>query len=194
MSRKCPRCGVKYTSKATHCVLCNIELPDNHIHADRKKILIFLIVGILVAAAAITLTLIFTGPKAVARKVISNYKKNDPDAVYETYPSFLIESDRIDQKMLKEDLERNVNDMSDYIFSYNIDKVEKPTTKEIKEFIRSFHVNGGAAFEEEKLQDIRIVWINYKGNITGIWPTRAVRFVIIKYDGKWCWWPETVNR
>lgn len=194
MAKICPQCGVKYKNSATKCIMCNTEFQDNHVSKNKKKILIFVIVGVILAAAVVTSILLFTGPKAKVRHIMDSYKRNDAEAVIATFPSFFMETDQINIDLYLTEIELNVRDMSDYIFSYNIEKAEKPSSQEREEFMENFRHYGGDNFDEDKLEDIRIVWINYKGNVPGIWPSRAVRFIMIKYEGKWCWWPATVNR
>lgn len=194
MAKICQQCGVKYKNSATQCVMCGTEFQDIHVGGKGKMIRIFGILGALLVVAMVVIMLLFTGPKAAARRVMEGYKRNDAEAVIACFPSFFMESDELNRDGWVKEIEYNVKDMSDYIFSYTIEKAEKPSSQDRERFMEDFHYFGGDAFDENKLQDVRVVWVIYKGNIPGVWPSRGARLVMIKYEGRWYWWPDTINR
>ena len=194
MSKVCKSCGVKHENSAKKCVACGAEFNDEHIYARKKKNLILAICGILFLASAIGFMFFSTGPKAAVRRIMNAHKLNDFDAVVAAMPDFLLESDKIDYNLFMLNTERTVEVFSQYIFSFNIDRAETPNSNEREELIETLKYFGENNFEESKVTDIKIVWVNYKGNVQGFWPSRGTRFLVFKYDGKWCWWPNNVNR
>ena len=87
-------------------------------------------------------------------------------------------------------MSKSVHRMSSYIFSYNSNKAVIPSEREQGELIQSFADFGGDKFDHSKLEEIKVVWVDFRGGETpGLWHIYHVRFVIIKYDGEWCWWP-----
>lgn len=194
MSKICSNCGVKYSNSAKKCIMCGTEFNDEHIYAKRKRFIILGIVGALLIGAVIALVVFSTGPKAAVRRVMESQKRNDPEATIAMFPSFFVESDLTDKEALLRDVSEMTEALSQYLFSYNIEKAADPTTKEVEEYMEVFRYFGGEDFREEDIEDIKIVWVNYKGNIPSFWPSHATRFVMIKYEGKWCWWPSNVGR
>jgi hypothetical protein len=58
----------------------------------------------------------------------------------------------------------------------------------------NFRYFGGNDFDESDIEGIKIIWVYYTGNVPAVWPMHATRFIVIKYQGHWCWWPETISR
>ena len=194
MAKVCRKCGVKHKNSATYCVMCGTEFYDAEgLKKRRIRRIIGIILGILALAAS--LLFIFTaGPKAAVRRILNGYKRNDPDAVIASYPDFLLESDKIDKDELILSTQINVKDMSDYIFMYKLGKAEDPSEREYEELMETFRYYAGEDFSDGDVQSIKIIWADYTGNVPAVWPSRAARFIVIKYQGRWYWWPETVNR
>ena len=49
-------------------------------------------------------------------------------------------------------------------------------------------------FDENKLGEIKMVWVNYRSDIYYFWPKHGTRFIVFQYDDNWYWWPDNVNR
>ncbi len=194
MSKMCPHCGVKYQNSATKCLICKIELPENHGHKKMKKLVFSGIIGIVLVGIAITLVSMLTGPKAAVRRIVEGFKQNDPQAIMAMLPDFVLESDKIDRRELELEMTTDSLTLSKYIFSYNIEEVKDPTSQECEKLMENFRYIAGEDFDDREIKDIKIIWVNYKGDIPGFWPSHATRFTMIKYQGRWYWWPETVNR
>ena len=194
MAKICKQCGVKYSNSATKCIMCGTEFEDNHVHAKRKELFILGIAIAALAAVIVVLILFFTGPKAAVRRIMDGYKRNDAAAIVVSIPRFLMESDYIDSQGFVQSLETNAKELSEYIVSYNIEKAETPNSQYREELMNDILYFAGDGFEESDIEDIKIIWVNYKGNVSGLMHSNATRFTMIKYNGNWYWWPDNVNR
>ena len=194
MAKICKQCGVKYSNSATKCVMCGTEFEDNQTYLQKKQYIRFGVILAVLAAVIVVLVLSFTGPKAAVRRIMANYKRNDVAAVVVAFPRFFMESDALDRQEFVEFIEENVKDLSEYLISYNIEKAETPTSQYRKELMDQILFFAGPGFDESDIEDIKIVWVNYKGNISGIMQSNASRFTMIKYKGDWYWWPDNINR
>lgn len=194
MSKVCQKCGVKHENSAKKCAMCGTEFNDSHIYKKRKKLIILAICGVILLAAATVLIIYSTGPKAAVRRIMNAHKQVDAETVISYYPDFLLESDKIDKEEFLTETEVTVQGFSRYLFSFNLEKAETPSERECEELIETFEYFGGENFDESELGEIKMVWVNYKGNIPGFWPSRGTRFIVFKYEGRWCWWPANVNR
>ena len=194
MSKICKNCGVKHENSAKKCAACGAEFNDEHIYAKKKKHFILAICGVFLLATGVGLIAYSTGPRAAVRRIMNAHKRNDFEAVVATFPDFLFESEHLDQNAFMLSTEGVVERFSQYIFSYNIDKAETPSANEREAYIETFRYFGGENFDESEVEDIKMVWVNYKGNIPGFWPSRGTRFIVFKYKGEWCWWPSNINR
>ena len=193
MAKICQLCGLKHGNNATKCVSCGTPLEDNGT-PSKKKILIPVILGIILAVVGVVILILSTGPKAQIRRIMESYKKNDAEAIIATFPDFFTNSEKINPQTLQTQVKVETKSLSEYIFSYNIDKVETPAAQERQQMMEDFRYFAGEDFDESDIQDIKIIWVNYKGNVPGIWPIHATRFIMIKYNGRWCCWPNNVNR
>ena len=194
MSKVCPNCGVKHENIAKKCVACGAEFNDEHIYAKKKKNLIIAICCALIFLTVTFLIVFTTGPKAEVRRIMNAHKRNDVEAVIDSMPDFLLESDILDYDLFILQTERTVESFSQYIFSFNIDNAKTPSANERQDLLETLEYFGGDNFDQAKVEDIKYVWVNYKGNVQGFWPSRGTRFLVFKYDGEWCWWPSNVNR
>lgn len=194
MAKICKNCGIKHENSAKKCAACGTPFNDEHIYAKKKKYLIIAICSVLLLAAAIGLIIFSTGPRAAVRRIMNAHKRNDFEAIVDTFPDFLLESEVLDSEEFLRSTEKVVGSFSQYIFSYNIEKAETPNSNERENYLELFSYFGGENFDESEVEDITIVWVNYKGNIPGFWPSQGTRFVVFKYKGEWCWWPSNINR
>lgn len=193
MSKICKNCGVRHENSAKKCIACGAEFGDEHIYAKKKKQVILAVCCILLLTIAIGLVMFFTGPKAAVRRIMNAHKRNDFEAVVEAMPDLLLESDKLDYDQFMLTTERTVEVFSQYIFSFNIEKAETPNANEREWLMDALRYFGEDSFDEAKVTDVKIVWVRYKGNVPGFWPSRGTRFLVFKYDGEWTWWPSNVN-
>lgn len=191
IAKCCEKCGVRHRNETLTCAICGTPFKDAaKKNFQRKMTVILTVVAVFVISLSTILIMRSIGPEALARDIMRSYKNNEPDALIETFPSFLTESENFDEKSYIKDMSKSVQRMSSYIFSYNSNKAVTPSEREQGELIQNFADFGGDRFDPSKLEEIKAVWVDFRGGETpGLWSTYHVRFVIIKYDGEWCWWP-----
>ncbi len=194
MAKICKQCGVKYSNSTTKCIMCGAEFEDTHVYKARKKYILLGILGALLLGGIVTLLLMFTGPKGAVRRLMAAQTKGDVDAVIAFYPDFLLETDKINWTEYRLGLERATESTAKYVFSYNIEKAETPNAQEREEMLEIFRYYAGDNFDESSITEMKIIWVNYKSNVQGFWPSHATRFFMFKYQGHWCWWPANVSR
>ena len=195
MAKVCKNCGVKYSNSATKCVMCGTEFDDVHIYTKRKKVVIFAIICAVLIAAVVAFTILSTGPKAEVWRIMNAHMRNDADAIIETFPPFLMESDKFDSGAFIVEVKATTRQMSEYIASFNVEKAETPNSMYREEFMEDVLYFANDDFDENDIEDIKIVWANYKGGkVYGTLHSRASRFTMVKYQGEWYWWPANINR
>lgn len=189
MSKICNQCQLKHTNGAVKCVNCGSELVFIKSSVIIKRTLIISSVVAAVVAITVMLALYFTSPEAAVRKMMEAYKRSDVPAVADCYPEFLQEATGMSRGEYDWSMMRSVENLSKYIFSYNVEKAKTPSTNEqsrIKGELLNYSEYG---YDESKLEAIRMVWIGMRGGRRGYWSDTNHRFIVIKYDGKWCVWP-----
>jgi hypothetical protein len=194
MSKICKRCGVKHQNSAKKCVACGAEFNDAHIYAKRRRIIILAIFATVMIAAAINYAVYSSTSEAAVRRIMNACKKADVDTVVSYYPDFYLESDKVDTRRLLLDTEFLVKLLSKDLYTFYLEDPATPSERECKELIETLKYYGGEDFEEDKLSDIKMVWVNYRIDIRYFWPKRGTRFIVFKYEGQWYWWPNNVNR
>lgn len=191
MAKICNVCNLKHGDVATKCVNCGGELVIIESSLKRKWIFIYSAIALVLIAATVMAFFWFTGPKAKIREVMGAYKKADVAAVVDAYPPFLLNATGLSREELEQEEQRFVNEFSDYLFSYNIDDVKKPSSNEREEILEQLNWFEDFGFDERKLEDIRLVWASMRGGEKfGAWSKSDLRFVVIKYDGQWYIWPK----
>lgn len=188
MAKICPNCNLKHQSHAQKCVQCGAELEVIKSHAKRKRILIICIISALLIGIIVGSILFFTGPKAKVRSIMRALKKGDMEKVVETFPDFLLQSDDLDD-YLKYQLPQLVKSFSEYKFSYNIQEVNDPSTKDKQNALDHMDTLHKYGYDPLKLQDIKVAYFTIKGVSPGKWGSSFNKFILIKYDGAWYWWP-----
>lgn len=194
MSKVCRKCGVRHRNSATKCAMCRTEFNDSHIYAKRRRIIILSICGVLLLSAAIYYAVYSTTPEAAVRRIMNAHNEGDFDTVISYYPDFYLESDKVNKERLLLDAEFGVKKMSKELYTFYLEEPATPSDRECEELLESFRYYGGENFDEEKLGEIKMIWVNYRLDVTYFWPKRGTRFIVFEYDGRWCWWPDNVNR
>ena len=189
MAKYCTQCNLKHSNSAEKCVSCGAELTMRKADVKKKKIIIISLISIFLIAAVIVGIVIFTGPKAKARQIMRNFKQGDTAGVVSSFPDFFVEE--IGRDVLEADLNDVVQIYSDYIFSFAIQEVASPSSREKNNIIESLEAY--EKFDSSKLKDIKIIWLDTKGGIPGFWGATFEKFILIKYDGSWYWWPFYSN-
>ncbi len=194
MAKFCKNCGVKYRNRTEKCVMCGTEFNDEHIYAGRRRCIILVILAILLLTSAISYSVYSASPEAAVRRIMRAYKKCDIDTVTSYYPEFYLESDKIDKRKLLLEAGVEIKYLSRNLYTFYLEDARTPSDKECEKLIEEFKYYGGHNFDEEKLGDIKMIWVNYRWDIYYIWPKSSTRFIVFEYDGRWCWWPNNVNR
>ena len=194
MSKVCRKCGVRHRNSATKCAMCRTEFNDSHIYAKRRRIIILSICAVLLISSAIAYTVYSKTPEAAVRHIMNAHNEGDFDTVISYYPDFYLESDKVNKERLLLDAEFGVKKMSKEIYTFYLEEPATPSDRECEELLESFKYYGGENFDEEKLGEIKMIWVNYRLDVTYFWPKRGTRFIVFEYDGRWCWWPDNVNR
>ena len=194
MSKVCKNCGVKHYNSAVRCAMCHTEFNDAHIYAKRRRLIILAVCFTLLIASAISYAVYSKTPQAAVRNIMNAYKKADVDTIVSYYPDFYMESDMIDSEKILLDAQVSVNIFSKQLYTYYLEDPATPSERERNELIETFKYYGGENFDEEKLGEFKMVWVDYRIDIYYFWPKRGTRFIVFEYDGRWCWWPDNVNR
>lgn len=194
MSKVCRKCGVRHRNSATKCAMCRTEFNDSHIYAKRRRIIILSICAVLLISSAIAYTVYSKTPEAAVRRIMNAHNEGDFDTVISYYPDFYLESDKVNKERLLLDAEFGVKKMSKELYTFYLEEPATPSDRECEELLESFKYYGGENFDEEKLGEIKMIWVNYRLDVTYFWPKRGTRFIVFEYDGRWCWWPDNVNR
>ena len=194
MAKICKNCGVKHYNSAVRCAMCHTEFNDAHIYAKRRRLIILAVCFTLLIASAISYAVYSKTPQAAVRNIMNAYKKADVDTVLSYYPDFYLESDKLDYELLLLNIDFGVKKMSEELYTFYLEDPATPSERECNELIETFKYYGGENFDEEKLGEFKMVWVNYRRDVYYFWPKRGTRFIVFEYDGRWCWWPDNVNR
>ena len=192
MAKICTTCGLKYKDSATKCVNCKSELEIIETPQKKKKAIIAICLAAFCLVLALLLTLaliIFTGPRGRVRYIMNNLRDNDVEAVLDTLPDFLIDENSPYGHEVKLALSRYTSQLSNYVYSFNTNKTADPSSAQMTELMNSIKKFAGDDFDETLIEDVKIVWVDFRGGIHGFWNSIDSRFIMIKYKGEWCWWP-----
>ena len=191
MAKICNVCNLKHGDVATKCVNCGGELVIIESSFKRKWIFIYSAIALVLIAATVMAFLWFTGPKAKIREVMGAYKKADVAAVVDAYPPFLLNATGLSREEFERDQRQAVRNFSNYLFSYSVEDVKKPSTNERNEVLEQLESFKDYGYDERRFEDIRLVWVGVRGGgELGYWNDSDMRFVVIKYDGQWYIWPK----
>ena len=188
MSKVCPACGVKHKNSAYNCMSCGTPFPSGRTYPDFFKYSKYIFGAVVLVALVVALSLHFLSPETAARRIMNAYRINDVGAVVRACPDFFLESDMLDIEAFIDDMGSSVNQLSELSFGYRVEKTASPSSKEYEALLEQFYYFGGYDFDEDDIKDIKIVWIDTDLEIEG----SIFRFVMIKYGGRWCWWPSSV--
>ena len=82
-----------------------------------------------------------------------------------------------------------VEKMSNYVYSFYSAPAQDPYSTQIDELMESIRAYAGEDFDESLIEDVSMVWVDYRGGRRGFWRSVDLRFVMVLYKGEWCWWP-----
>lgn len=191
MAKVCKVCGTRYRNSAKKCVMCRYEFNDSHIYAKRRMRIILAVCATLLLASTISYAVYSATPQAAVRRIMIAIDKADVDTVVSYYPDFYLESDKFEKRRLLLDAETDIKIFSKYLCTFYLEDPVNPSWKECEKLLNDCHYYGGENFDEEKLGEIKLIWVHFKYDIDGIWPKGSIRFIVFEYDGRWCWWPYT---
>ena len=189
-AKVCKQCNLKYKNRAETCVSCGSELSMIESTFRIRWSLIYAAIALVLVLATTLSVSYFTSPKAAVKKILKAYKGNDVETVVDSLPPFLNYSTGLDREELEEYMEKSVKDLSDYITFYHVEDVKNPSSNEREEVLETLSYYKDFGYDEDKLEDIKLVWAGMRGGPVGTWNFTNERFVMIKYDGQWYWWPK----
>lgn len=192
MAKICPTCNVRYTNSASKCVTCGGPLAAVEVPKRRKRLVISLVLAasVLLVALLVTVTVLsFTGPRGQVRYIMNQMRENRIDAVLETLPDFLLDGSQAHEERITMQLTAYTEKMSDYVFSFNTNRALPPSTNQRNELMESIRRFAGDDFDETLIEDVKMIWVDFRGGVRGFWNSVDLRFVMIRYKGEWCWWP-----
>ena len=190
MAKICKQCNLKYKNRAVTCVSCGSELSMIESTFRIRWSLIYTAIALVLVLATTLSVSYFTSPKAAVKKILKAYKGNDVETVVDSFPPFLNYATGLDREALEEYMEKSVKDLSDYITFYHVEDVKKPSSNEREEVLETLSYYKDFGYDEDKLEDIKLVWAGMRGGPVGTCNFTNERFVMIKYDGHWYWWPK----
>lgn len=215
MARFCPACGSQLEDNAMFCASCGTKLEpqqftnnqynnygyQSHNSAPKKKGIdaktIILIAGaaILLIAMLITgLSIVFPGPKAVAKRFTNGIIKGNPTKIVNCMPSFLWENDRDEKAELIDNLETYLESIFDEIEDYDkitikVKEVNKLSKSERDELTSQLELIELALddFDADAINPKKARKVNLKLVIEDGADTirEDVEITVIKYRGQW---------
>ena len=189
MSKICTPCNLKYSNSAHKCVNCGSELEIVQADAKRKRIFIASLIGIVLILVIVSSVIYFTGPRAKIKSIMRDFRQGDVDGVIACMPDFLIKSGDLSNDFIPYQLPNVIKTFSEYGFSDNVDKIASPSSKETNYVLTHLEYYRQYGYDPEDLQDIKVVIFSMKGVNPGYWFSMFEKFILIKYDGIWYWWP-----
>lgn len=189
MAKICKQCNLKYKDSATTCVNCRSELETVESSFKAKWILIYSALAVALVTFAVTSFIYLTGPRAAVKGLLRAYSNNNVSAVVDCFPNFLVNAMGEDRESVEANISKSVNDVFEYITFYNVESVKNPTSNKRNKILESLDEFKEFGYDESKLEDIKIVWTGVRGGPVGTWNFTDERFIMIKYDGSWYWWP-----
>ena len=193
MAKICKKCGVKHKISASKCGNCGASFEDVRVTIIKKTAVIYAVVALLVAIAIIAVIISFMGPRAAVKQIMRHYKGNNPEAIVNSYPDFLLESEGYSKEKAVAEISNYVKQLSGYIVYYKADRPQAPNERDREALLEDFRNYCGESFDESKLEDIKFVWLTFEGEKSGLWGKSITRFTMVKYNDRWCWWPDNYN-
>ena len=189
MAKTCPVCNLKHRNSAVKCVSCGAELQATKADKVKRNILIISAVSLLLVVSIIFAVVYFTGPKAKFRSIMRDFKQGDLDGVTDAFPKFFLYSYEENKAYFSMDLPNTVSDLSEYSFSCKIDKISNPSVSDVNGLRMHLDEYKKYGYNPDKLEDVKVVIFTMKGVSPGQWGVGFNKFILLKYDGEWYWWP-----
>ena len=189
MAKICTQCNLKHGNDATKCVQCGGQLEVIQSDVKKRKIIISSLIAVVLVIVIVLGIVFFTGPKAKVRGIMRDFKQGDVEGIVDSFPEFFINYTGVGEEALEAELDPWVQSLSEYIFSYNIDKLANPSTREYNDVLASLDEYRDYGYDPAKLTDVKVVCLDMRGGVPGFWGSSFEKFVLIKYDGAWYWWP-----
>lgn len=192
MAKFCKHCNIPYKKFAYKCVICGTVLEKKRktpMQIALIAISITLSACLLIASCAYLIYDYNTSPETRVKEIMQYLKDGDFDAVMDSLPSFIWQYEQTDEAQIQFDISFFVDRMNSYIYSFNTNNEITPSERQIEELIDSIKKIVGDEFDASVITDVKVVWVDVRGGVRNFWQTTHERFVMIKYQDEWCWWP-----
>lgn len=189
MAKMCPACNLKHKNSATKCAGCGAELSHSESYVHKKRIIILSIISLLLIVATVLSIVYFTSSRAKLRRLMRDFKKGDIDGVMELFPDFLLNARDENFYYFEVQLPNAVKHFSENPFSYRIDKMGNPTSRELDSIVEHLEDYTPYGYDRNKLEDAKMAMLTIRGTSPVNLGSSFDRLLFLKYDGKWYWWP-----
>lgn len=192
MTKRCPHCNINYKKSAVKCVSCGCILDEIRMPKKKKIILLTLLItaSILLVSFSIAAVISYrTSPRGRVHYVMNQLMDNNVDAVFDALPDFVLDGEVDYNNPDVMHLIAYVEKMSNYVYSFYSTPAVVPNSAQIDELMESIRPFVDEDFDESLVEDVSMVWVDYRGGRRGFWRSVDLRFVMIFYKGEWCWWP-----
>ena len=189
MAKICTECGLKHYSTARRCVKCGSKLKIIKKDQIRNIIIIMLSIAIVTSLAIAIIVPIMQSPETKLKRIMNYIIDNDSRAVFDSYPHFYIAHLEEEDPFYAIPLRERIKQLSDYIFSFNVHEIVKPSTSQRTDILKQISECADYGYDPAQLEDMRVIWLEIRGGIRGLWYTTYEKFVMIKYNDEWCLWP-----
>ena len=183
---------MKHTNSAHVCLGCGTPFPNGRNTPDLFKYLRIVIQSIIPLTAIILLILHFTGPVAAARRVAKAFQKNDTQAVVSYLPDFITESDTVDAQSYVDDIKSGVEQLSSSIRTFRIYESVNPSDSQLEELVEQIRFFAGEDFDLNSIKKVKLVWVKLSLEEGDYIRAYDLQCLMIKYQGRWHWWPYSV--
>ena len=192
MTKRCPCCNVNYKKTAVRCVSCGCILDEIRMPRKKKILLLTLLITASILLASLSAAAVVsyrTGPRGRVHYIMNQMMDNNVDEVFATLPDFLMEGEVDYNDPDTMHLIAYVEKMSNYVYSFYSDPAVVPNSTQREELMETIRPYVDEDFDESLIEDVSMVWVDYRGGRRGFWRSVDLRFVMIFYKGEWCWWP-----
>ncbi len=190
MAKICPQCNLKHHNVADRCFNCGSDLEIIKRDVIIKRTIIISIIVIIVSLSTLIALNVSSLPETKLMNIVQALNTNDTEGMLKGFPDFVKDYWEDANTLENAYFEERVESFSNYLYSFNVFKVAVPSTSQKTDIRTSLAEFTDYGYDSEKLEDIRSIWIEMRvGTIRGFWSTIYEKFVMIKYDGVWYWWP-----
>ena len=208
MARFCPACGSQLEDNAMFCASCGAKIEpqpftnnqynnygyQSHNNPapkkkgiDAKTIILIAGAAILLIAMLITgLSIVFPGPKAVARRYTKAYLDGNAKKMINTMASFMWDNDPDEKKEGIDALEKiydvyNFEDFDKVKFKVKeVNKLSKSERENLQEFLDAFDDADSVKIKNSKKVEVKVTITDGSETYRG-----TIEIFLVKYKGFW---------